>query len=213
MSPDPKDSPPKRDAESTRRRLIEAARQRFAQDGYAGATTRDIARDAGVNLSLISRYFGGKQGLFEACVQPALEALLSSADTLSSPAGVAKLLVSELAVGKPDAAAGAMLLLRASGDEAVEALRLQALRTLSEQLATLVPPELPEEERLLRAQLTLSMGLGIAIMRSAIGLAPLCEVDVAALLGPITALAAVTLAAPEAGLGAGADLLDQRGDP
>src|SRR5687768_16792368 len=59
---------PRRDAARTRRRLLEAARRRFARDGYATSTVRDIADDAGVNVALISRYFTSKEGLFEACL-------------------------------------------------------------------------------------------------------------------------------------------------
>src|ERR1700744_3072446 len=55
-----------RDADETRQRLLQAARQRFAQDGYAATTVRDIAMEAGVNVALINRYFTSKEGLFEA---------------------------------------------------------------------------------------------------------------------------------------------------
>lgn len=55
--------------EATRRRIIEAARQRFAADGYERATIRTIAADAGIDPSLVMRYFGDKPGLFVAAVR------------------------------------------------------------------------------------------------------------------------------------------------
>ena len=55
--------------EATRRRIIEAARQRFAADGYERATIRAIAADAGIDPSLVMRYFGDKPGLFVAAVE------------------------------------------------------------------------------------------------------------------------------------------------
>jgi AcrR family transcriptional regulator len=55
-----------RDAERTKRAILEAAGAEFAQYGYAGARVSRIADRAGVNKQLISYYFGGKQGLLEA---------------------------------------------------------------------------------------------------------------------------------------------------
>jgi AcrR family transcriptional regulator len=57
-----------RDAEATRLDLLRAARRRFTVLGYERTMTRDIAADAGVNASLINRYFGSKEGLFTAVV-------------------------------------------------------------------------------------------------------------------------------------------------
>jgi AcrR family transcriptional regulator len=55
-----------------------AARERFLQDGYAGVTLRSIAAAAGVDVALVSYWFGSKQGLFAA----ALELTISPADVL-----------------------------------------------------------------------------------------------------------------------------------
>ena len=48
--------------------LLDSARRLFADKGYAGASTREIATDAGVNEALIFRHFGNKVGLFRAAV-------------------------------------------------------------------------------------------------------------------------------------------------
>jgi TetR/AcrR family transcriptional regulator len=56
----------KRDPERTRERLLEAALVEFGEHGYAGARISAIARRAGVNQQLISYYFDGKEGLFQA---------------------------------------------------------------------------------------------------------------------------------------------------
>ncbi|MFI0420301.1 TetR/AcrR family transcriptional regulator [Spongiactinospora sp. 9N601] len=55
----------RRDRGATRAALLGAARVRFAREGYEAASVRDIARDAGVDATLIFRYFGSKQGLFD----------------------------------------------------------------------------------------------------------------------------------------------------
>lgn len=56
----------KRDAAATRAALLAAATTRFANEAYEGVSLRAIASDAGVDVSLVSRYFGGKEELFAA---------------------------------------------------------------------------------------------------------------------------------------------------
>lgn len=57
-----------------RRLLLEAARERFTSQGFAGTSTREIAEHAGVSETLMFRYFGSKVGLFrEALVTPFVE--------------------------------------------------------------------------------------------------------------------------------------------
>jgi len=46
--------------------IIETAEQLFAKKGYEAATVRDIAEQAGVNIAMISYYFGSKEKLLEA---------------------------------------------------------------------------------------------------------------------------------------------------
>jgi AcrR family transcriptional regulator len=55
-----------RDAEDTRRRLLEAAAQEFAERGIAGARIDRIATTAKANKALIYTYFGNKEQLFDA---------------------------------------------------------------------------------------------------------------------------------------------------
>ena len=55
-----------RNAEATRRRLLEAARQEFATYGIAGGRVDRIAAAARSNKAQIYHYFGSKDGLFDA---------------------------------------------------------------------------------------------------------------------------------------------------
>jgi|GEM_PF-1541515 len=57
-------APRKRDAEATRAAILEAAKSHFAHSGYDRAALRDIAAEARADVSLIKRYFGGKEALF-----------------------------------------------------------------------------------------------------------------------------------------------------
>ena len=51
---------------ATRAAILEAARERFAADGYERATIRAIAAAAGVDPALVMRYYGNKEKLFAA---------------------------------------------------------------------------------------------------------------------------------------------------
>lgn len=53
-------------AEDRRRQLIETAIDLFAQKGFAGTTTREIAAAAGVTEAIIFRHFATKQDLYQA---------------------------------------------------------------------------------------------------------------------------------------------------
>ncbi|MEJ8658996.1 TetR family transcriptional regulator [Streptomyces sp. MS1.AVA.4] len=53
-----------RRSDATRAAILEAARERFAADGYERATIRAIAKDAGIDPSMVMRYYGNKEGLF-----------------------------------------------------------------------------------------------------------------------------------------------------
>jgi AcrR family transcriptional regulator len=63
---------PRYSPDSRRLLIIEAARASFVSFGFA-ARTKEIAHRAGVAEGLIFRYFGSKEGLFEAAVIEPLE--------------------------------------------------------------------------------------------------------------------------------------------
>lgn len=73
MPPNPRRSPApgerQRDPERTRKLILEAAAAEFSAHGYAGARVSAIAARAGVNQQLISYYFNGKEGLYQAMAQ------------------------------------------------------------------------------------------------------------------------------------------------
>ncbi|MEK8106025.1 TetR family transcriptional regulator [Micromonospora sp. M12] len=106
----------RRDAAGTRQLLLGAARERFARDGYAATTVRDIADDAGVNVALISRYFTSKEGLFEACLRAAGDELRRT--TGQTPADrVPEAIAQHIAdLGAAGLSSQLALLLRSSGD-------------------------------------------------------------------------------------------------
>jgi AcrR family transcriptional regulator len=55
-------------AEQTRRRILEVALSAFARAGFEGASTREIAGGAKVNIATLNHYFGSKAGLYDSAM-------------------------------------------------------------------------------------------------------------------------------------------------
>ncbi|MEU8154707.1 TetR family transcriptional regulator [Micromonospora sp. NPDC048986] len=178
----------RRDAAETRQLLLDAARQRFARDGYAATTVRDIADDAGVNVALISRYFTSKEGLFEACLRAAGDELRRTTGQTPSDR-VPEAIAGHIAdLGAAGLSSQLSLLLRSSGDAVADEIRRGVLIRSSEQLAAARgwrPGEAGSEQLLLRAQMVLAAGIGVAVLRSSIRLEPLSSATEQDLVGPL----------------------------
>jgi AcrR family transcriptional regulator len=71
---------PQRRAADTRERIVAAALDAFADHGFDGATTRDIAGAAGVPQGLIAYHFAGKEALWRAAMDHIFGLLRSSLD-------------------------------------------------------------------------------------------------------------------------------------
>ena len=63
--------------EATRAKLIAAARQAFAQHGYAQASMDELTAQAGLTRGALYHHFGGKPGLLVAVVAPTASAASS----------------------------------------------------------------------------------------------------------------------------------------
>ena len=55
----------KKDRQSTRAAVLEAAGRIFAERGYAETTSKEICELAGANSAAVNYYFGGKNNLYE----------------------------------------------------------------------------------------------------------------------------------------------------
>ena len=73
--------------EATRRRIVDAARDVLLERGHGGASTRAVADEAGVRLSLVHYHFGGKQGLLLEVLERENELLLKRQQKLYAAPG------------------------------------------------------------------------------------------------------------------------------
>jgi len=64
------------------RQILHKAEELFASRGFDGATVRDIAEAAGVNLAMISYYFGSKEKMMEALFSERMTAMKIKVETL-----------------------------------------------------------------------------------------------------------------------------------
>ena len=65
----------KKKSEEAKRHIFNAAVDLFASKGYSAVGVREIAKNAGANLSMISYYFDGKIGILKAIIKEYFENL------------------------------------------------------------------------------------------------------------------------------------------
>jgi len=152
----------RRDAAATRSAIFEAATRRFAYQGYEHAGVREIAADAGVDASMVNRYFGSKAGLFTEVVERAFD-IRSLVD--GDQATLAERLARKMVCGREETAderpIPLLLMLRSATEpHAAELLRTSldrnVLRPLAERL------DGPDAE--VRAAMVIAQCTGFAIL-------------------------------------------------
>jgi AcrR family transcriptional regulator len=73
--------------EATRLRILDAAREVLLERGYGGTSTRAVADEAGVPLSLVHYHYGGKQALLVSVLERENEHLLERQRALYATPG------------------------------------------------------------------------------------------------------------------------------
>jgi AcrR family transcriptional regulator len=161
-------------AEVTSGIILQSARRRFLQESYESVGLRDIARDAGVDVALVSRYFGSKESLFREVLA------IGSKGEILPPALADRDIPAFLA----------RLFLEQGGDEGNEHVErmLIMLRSASSPIASQIVREtlkhdilLPLAERLdgeapeVRASLSMAVWMGMTILRTVMSVRPLCD--------------------------------------
>lgn len=151
-----------RRSDRTKAAILRAARERFAAQGYERTTIRAVASDAGIDASMVMRYFGNKAHLFDA----ALAVDLRLPDLTGVPAdGLAQALVRHfLERWEGDPADDALLvLLRSAVTHEQAATRMHEI--FAAQVTPAVAAALPPELAARRAGLVSAQLLGLALTR------------------------------------------------
>lgn len=158
----------KRTSVGTRLVIRAAARERFARDGYDRTTIRAVAGDAGIDPSMVMRYFGSKEGLFADAVD--LDLRLPDLSAAPRPA-LGGLLAGHFVDRWEEGDELLMILLRTAATNPVAAERVRSIFT--EQLVAAVTQltgDAAEASR--RAGLVATQVLGLALCRYTLALPP-----------------------------------------
>jgi len=174
-------------APDTRGRILEVARQSFADRGFRSTTMRGVAAEAGVDAALVHHYFGTKDDLFLAALEVPVDprAVLPAVFAPGVEGAGARLLEAVLGVwDQPEGRRPLVSVLRASlGDAESTLLRDGFLRLVERGLGELLPGPDPR----LRAQLVATQMLGLLLARYVLALEPLASLPrsaVVELVGP-----------------------------
>ena len=188
--------PPRaRCAASTRETMLCSARRRFLEESYENVGLRDIARDAGVDVALVGRYFGSKESLFHEVLRGMRCDWLDSdigADEL--PAFLAAMVLrKEEEEDREDLDRLLIILRSASSPQASELVRTAFREDVIDPVARLLDG--PDAE--LRVAVAFSILTGTSVMRTFMGVEPLSECDEPALERKLTRLLSEALSPRE----------------
>jgi AcrR family transcriptional regulator len=156
----------RRSSQETKAAILAAARERFGAAGFQAATIRGIAADAGIDPSMVMRYFGSKDKLFAAAADFDLRFPdLAELDHTE----VGRSLVGHF-LERWESDEALVILLRSSATNAEAAQRMQ--RIFTTQLQPLVGKLVPAGEARWRAGLIATQILGVAWCRFVLRLPP-----------------------------------------
>ncbi|MFD5102538.1 TetR/AcrR family transcriptional regulator [Streptomyces albidochromogenes] len=162
-----------------RERILQAARDEFAERGYDKTSMRGIAKAAGVDAALVHHYFGTKDDVFAAAIEISFEPALVVPAVLGQGGtdGIGERLARYI-IGvweNPATRAPLLAIVRSAltNETAAKVLRTFVLRRLLERVAA----ELDVPDPTFRAELAASHMVGIAILRYVVKTEPLASAD------------------------------------
>lgn len=186
-----------RNAEATRVDILHAAGRRFARAGFAHVSLKQIADDVGITPAMIVRYFGSKQGLFEAVARDR-----STQPSAPGPTEDQARTIADNVLGfwlDPDSRAGPMTLVRSADlDVSIQILR-EEIRT---RILDLLAPVLQGPDVEMRSRLLVGVIMGFGLFTLGFFLdpdaPPLSEKEYETTAAHLTRLVAACLAEPTA---------------
>ncbi|MET0899978.1 MAG: TetR family transcriptional regulator [Mycobacterium sp.] len=147
-------------------RILRAARDAFAETGWAGTTIRSVARAADVDPALVYHYYGSKEGLLDAATAPEPRFLERVAATWAVPqAELGRALVEAMLANWADADIGPSLraVLQTAAHE--PATREKLRMVVERSLMGVSHLGVDEQDRQVRSGLIASQLMGCALMR------------------------------------------------
>jgi len=159
-------SKPRRNAAEIRASVLEAAGTLFASDGYDGVSIRDIAAAAGIQPSVVIRYFGTKGALFRQLLSTFQPRELASEILPNLPKLMSEsLLHSSSTEAQPGQSMVHRIAVRSLGS--AEAREIIAA-DLDEHYIRAMARLIPAEDALARAGLVVALNLGVRLMREVV---------------------------------------------
>ncbi len=164
----------KKNAAATRDALLASARGRFLQESYENVGLRDIAGDAGVDATLVNRYFGSKEELFKEVLREGKTKKFDGGRAAELPDHLAAMIADGDGHEDPFFIDRLLIILRSASSPQASAIVAKTVREdMLEPLAQL----LPGEEQELRATMGLAVMIGATLLRSILGVSTMCECD------------------------------------
>lgn len=146
--------------------IAAAARDEFAEHGWAGTTIRAVARAADVDPALVYHYFGSKEGLLDAATNPPPKFLDDVAKVWTAPRDrLGAALITLLLATWADDEVGPILraILQTAAHE--PSTRDKLRRIVEGSLMGISELGSDERDRLIRSGLVSSQMMGFALMR------------------------------------------------
>ncbi|MBQ1444459.1 MAG: TetR family transcriptional regulator [Renibacterium sp.] len=158
--------------------ILEAARIRFAQEGFDAVSLRQIARDAGVDAALVHHYFGSKDELFAACVALPMDPAKVLGHLAGTPVEqrAEVILRTILDLWDSPARTAMLAMVRSALNSDAQAALLRQVLTRLILPRALAGLDYPEDERELRGSLLVSQVLGLLHARHLLRIEPLASV-------------------------------------
>ena len=172
---------------ATRTAILDAARVRFATDGFTSSTIRKIAADAGVDPSLVMQYFGSKGELFASVMDLGPNTMSRISDAFTGPDDAIGERVTraflEVWDGDPLVSQPLQALLRAAIGSAQATVQLRGL--IQKRVIDDLNPLLREGDMATRIEIASSMLVGVVVGRQLVQIEALVGQDREALVAYI----------------------------
>lgn len=185
-------SPRLRNAAATRQAMLAAARLHFARESYENVGLREIAAEAGVDPALVARYFGGKEQLFKEALRGDMPPFVEGIAREELPAHLASLLLDHEKTEDEQSAKMDCLLMILRSSASTKASEIVGT-AISEDMLGPMSRALTGEHPQIRAGLALAVLMGSGILRSAMGMGPMCDATTEILRKRLIALFTVAL--------------------